>query len=150
MTKDIRLRIVLQNPAEGTLYGLQKGKAANYETVQAQIGNGQDLIFNFAVQVKEANGATPTLAGPFVQGPAGNRFVYIGIGSYAGQTAAPWSGRIKVPLSETTFLQQPAETHASWSCTVPGSTKDGKPVFATVKPFAGWVREEQGDHPDAL
>jgi hypothetical protein len=28
-----------------------------------------------------------------VQGPPGQRFVYIGIGTYAGQTGTPWSRR---------------------------------------------------------
>ena len=65
MLKGINLRIVLQNSADGTVYGLQKGKGTNYETVQAQLGNGQDLTFDFTVHVKEANGSLPILAGPF-------------------------------------------------------------------------------------
>src|SRR6476469_9808760 len=100
MLKEINLRIVLQNSADETVYGLQKGKGPNYETVQAQLGNGQDLTFDFTVHIKEANGSLPTLAGPFVQGPAGKRFIYIGIGNYGGQTEALWSGRMKVPVPE--------------------------------------------------
>ena len=42
MPTKINLRIVLQNPIEGTRYGLQKGKGPDYETVQGQIGNGPD------------------------------------------------------------------------------------------------------------
>ena len=41
----------------------------------------------------------PNFAGPFVQGPAGERFVYINIGTYAGQLNTPWSRRLKIPLS---------------------------------------------------
>ena len=139
MSKEISLRIVLQNAVEGTVYGLQKGKGPNYETVQAQMGNGLDLTFDFTVQIKNANGALPTISGPFVQGPAGSRFVYIVIGSYAQQRGANWSGRMKVPLPEATFQNTvPDEGNYLWSCKVPGRNKDGKPVFATVKPFAGW------------
>jgi hypothetical protein len=143
MSKEIILRIVLQNAIDGTLYGLQKGKGPDYETVQAQPGNGRDLVFDFTIQVKEANTPLPTLAGPFVQGPAGSRFVYIGIGSYAGQLAACWSGRLKVPLPEATLPNGQANINEyRWSCTVPGRTKDGKPMFATVKPFGGWFMQE--------
>lgn len=139
MSKEISLRIVLQNPVDGTIYGLQKGKGPIYETVQAQLGNGKEIIFDFTLHIKEANGSLPTLAGPFVQGPPGNRFIYISIGSYAGQTGAAWSGRIKVPLPEATFLNTLSdEGNSCWSCTVPGRNEDGKPVFATVKPFSGW------------
>ena len=141
MSKEISLKILLQNPVDGTMYGLQKGKGPNYETVQAQLGNGQDLAFDFTIHVKEADGALTTIAGPFVQGSAGNRFVYIGIGSYAGQTGAPCSGRLKVPLSENDFQNTlPDSSKHYWFCTVPGRTEDGKPVFATVKPFGGWSK----------
>lgn len=140
MSKEISLQIVLQNPVEGMVYGLQKGKGSNYETVQAQIGKGQDLTFDFTVQVKVVNGSLPTLSGPFIQGPPGSRFVYIGIGNYAGQPGALWSGRMKIPLPDATFKNILSdEARKSCSCTVPGRNEQGKPVFATVKPFRGWT-----------
>jgi len=70
MSKEISLKILLQNPADGTMYGLQKGKGLKYETVQAQLSKGQDLTFEFVVNLKQPNGSVPSLAGPFVQGPA--------------------------------------------------------------------------------
>lgn len=141
MPKEINLSIVLQNPVDGVIYGLQKGKGTDYETVQAQPGNGQDLTFDFVIQVKEAGGSLPTLTGPYVQNAAGNRFVYIGIGSYAGQTGALISGRLKVPLPETAFEDTSSDGgNYVWSCTVPGRSADGKPVFATVKPFGRWSK----------
>jgi hypothetical protein len=146
MSKEISLKILLQNPADGTMYGLQKGKGSNYETVQAQLGNGPDLTFDFVVQVKQTNGPATSLAGPFVQGTPGSRFVYIVIGSYAGQIGAPWSGRMKIPLSEADFqssILNGGEYY--WSCIVPGRTEDGKPVFATVKPFGGWSTHKLSD-----
>ena len=140
MHKGVSLKIALQNPIDGVLYGLQKGKGADYETIQAQLGKGQDLTFNFVVQLKETNASVPTLGGPFVQGNPGNRFVYIDIGTYAGQIGAPWSGRLKVPLPEADFQRTNSiDDGHCWSCTVPGRTDDNKPIFATVKPFDGWV-----------
>ena len=150
MTTEINLRIVLQNPIEGICYGLQKGKSPHYETLQAQLGSGHDLIFNFAIQVKETNGSISTITGPFVQGPTRNRFIYIGIGSYAGQKGALWSGRLKVPLPEVEFENiQADEGPPLLTCNIPGRDKDGKPVFATVKPFEGWIWSKHTDRAGA-
>ena len=45
---------------------------------------GKELIFEFTIDVKPDGKAPPGFAGPFVQGSAGERFVYIDIGTYAG------------------------------------------------------------------
>lgn len=145
MLKEISLRIVLQNPVDEAVYGLQQGKGSTYATVQKQQGKGQDLTFDFTVHLKAANGTLPTISGPFVQGSAGNRFMYINIGSYAGQTAATWSGRMKIPLPEAAFQDALSDDEDSsfWSCTIPGRNEVGEPVFATVKPFSGWAARKQ-------
>jgi hypothetical protein len=150
MVREVKLRIVLQHPIEGVLYGLQQGNGANYECVQPQLGKGQDLTFEFSVQVKQVNSRGISLNGPNVQGPAGKVFVYIDIGSYAGQTGAQWNGRLKIPLSEVDFADAISDEGAyCWSCSVPGRNKDGKPVFATVKPFSGWSKRRQSDRTGA-
>ena len=123
----IRLRIVLERPPSGVDFGLQKGKGAKYEIEQKQRSNGGDLTFEFDV--------LPGLRGPFVQGPPAVRFVYIGIGSYAGQTDSAWSRRLKVPLDGL----DPAAT-GLFETRVPGTGRDGGPNCATVKPFSGWNR----------
>lgn len=146
MSKEIKLKIILQNPIEDVLYGLQKGKGSNYDTVQPQLGVGKDLNFVFAVQIKQSTNQGISLSGPYVQGPSGSRFVYVTIGSYAGQRAAVCSGRLKVPISEADFLNALSDEDAiCWSCSVPGRTADGKPVFATVKPFGGWSKHQLSD-----
>jgi hypothetical protein len=143
MFKEIELHIVLENPVDGIAYGLQKGKGPNYEIVQSQIGSENNLTFEFIVEIKQARGDVLSVSGPFVQGALGNRFVYINIGSYAGQAGAEWSGRLKVPLPEATFLNLGLEDSSFWQCTVPGRTADGKPMFATVKPFDGWMKRKR-------
>ena len=62
MLKEIALQIVLENPVDGIAYGLQKGKGPHYEIVQSQIGNGNDLTFEFIVQLKQASGSVLRLA----------------------------------------------------------------------------------------
>jgi hypothetical protein len=83
-----------------------------------------------------------------VQGPAGERFVYLDIGTYAGQKDSCWSRRLKVPLSGITWdiIDRMEKSRAVLETRVPGTGKDGGPNCATVKPFDGWklVRVTRG------
>src|ERR1700733_9685875 len=134
MEHELNLRIVLEKPPKGVDFGLQKGRGNDYETVQTQRSNGKDLTFAFTVAVKAGSkGTAPTLLGPFVQGPAAARFVYLDIGTYAGQKDTPWSRRLKIPLSGITMAM--IESHVVLEARVAGTGKDGGPNCATVKPF---------------
>ena len=128
---ELTLRIVLERPPKGVDFGLQKGRGSVFETVQTQRSSGKDLAFQFSVGVKG-----PSLVGPFVQGPAGQRFVYLDIGTYAGQADSCWSRRLKIPLIGITIDRIAAGDILE--ARVPGTGKDGGPSCATVKPFAGW------------
>jgi len=102
--RELTFRIILQAPPSGVDFGLQNGRGADYDTVQKQRSRGKDLHFEFSIGVKAASkGAEPDFRGPVVQGPLGQRFVYIDIGTYAGQTDTPWSRRLKVPLTVKPF-----------------------------------------------
>jgi hypothetical protein len=137
MERELTLRIVLGRPPKGVDFGLQKGRGHDYETVQTQRSEGKDLEFQFNVGVKAATGkAMPALTGPFVQGPAGERFVYIDIGTYAGQVDSGWARRLKIPLAGITMDMIVAEHILETR--VPGTGRDGGPSCATVKPFDGW------------
>ncbi len=142
MDKEVKLRIVIEAPPAGIDYGLQKGRGNPYETVQTQRSGNKDLVFEFAATGRENNkAAAPTLGGPFVQGPAGAKFVYIDIGTYAGQKNTPWSRRLKVPLTGITAAmidRLSKDTKAVLEARVPGTGKNGEPNCATVKPFTGW------------
>lgn len=136
MEQEVHLRIVLETPPPGIDFGLQKGDGNAYEVVQKQRSSKGNLKFEFTVRAREGKDGTPNLLGPFVQGPVQQRFVYIDIGTYAGQTDTHWSRRLKVPLQGITWemikKNRPLETH------IPGTGKDGTPSCATVKPFSGW------------
>ena len=95
---EISLRIVLRKPTAGVDFGLQKGRGSKYEVVQKQRSAGKDLEFEFSVGVKTDKDGAPDFSGPFVQGPRGDRYFYIDIGTYAGQTDSCWSRRLKIPL----------------------------------------------------
>ena len=140
MANQVALRIVVEKPPPGVDYGLQKGRGSDYETVQTQRSKKEDLRFEFSVDVKEGKDGLPNFLGPFAQGPAGERFVYLDIGTYAGQTGTPWSRRLKIPLRGITWksIEQASRSSQVFEARVPGTGKDGGPTCSTVKPFDGW------------
>jgi hypothetical protein len=138
---EITLQIILIKPTPQVVFGLQKGSGSNYETVQKQIPTSNDLTFTFTIKVKgdKSKDKFPKLSGSFVQGPADNKFVYIDIGTYAGQSETIWSRRLKIPLTGITWKDiDSLPSNSMLQTSVPGTGKDGGPNCATVKPFAGW------------
>jgi len=141
MNQEIALRIILESPPADVDFGLQKGSGNNYETILKQRSGKNDLCFQFSILVKETRNAAYSFGGPFVQGPPNERFIYIDIGTAAGQLNAAWSRRLKVPLrdiSPQTIAQLLANPSLVLQTKVAGTGKDGGPNCATVKPFAGW------------
>ncbi len=144
MERELTLRISVVEPPAGVYFGLQKGSGSIYETVQTVISKAHDLCFEFTVRVGTGKDSLPNFLGPFAQGPAQARFVYLDIGTCAGQTNTPWSRRLKVPLSGITWelIEQAAERSASslaLETRVTGTGKGGGPNCGTVKPFAEWT-----------
>jgi Family of unknown function (DUF5990) len=138
MEQQLTFRIILESPPAGVDFGLQKGSGSNYEVVQKQRSETGDLRFEFDARVKEGKDGLPTLLGPFVQGPPDGRFVYLDIGTYAGQADSCWSRRLKVPLRGITWDVVKHASRGVLQTRVPGTGKDGGPTCATVKPFNGW------------
>jgi hypothetical protein len=140
MEHELRLRIVLEKPPAGVDFGLQRGRGIDYETVQTERSEGNDLRFEFVVRVRAGRGsAAPNFLGPFVQGPVSERFVYIDIGTYAGQSSTCWSRRLKIPLHEISWEQiEAAVGTALLETKVSGTGRDGGPNCASIKPFPGW------------
>ena len=141
MESEITLRITLIKPTPGVVFGLQKGSGNNYETVQKQIPESNDLSFEFTITVKgdPSKDKLPKFTGAFVKGPADGKFVYIDIGKTAGQFNTEWSRRLKIPLTGITWKDiDSIGPNAMLQTSVPGTGKDGGPNCATVKPFEGW------------
>jgi Family of unknown function (DUF5990) len=139
--RELTLRVVVEKPPAGVDFGLQKGRGSNYETVQTQRSKTHDLRFEFTVRAKQGEDDVPTFLGPFAQGPADQRFVYVDIGTYAGQSETQWSRRLKIPLSGITWqmVDQAANSSTALEARIQGTGRDGGPSCGTVKPFAGWM-----------
>jgi hypothetical protein len=143
MNNLLKLRIVLQKPPAGILFGLQKGSGSNYETIQKQRSGMEDLYFDLEVELRgdKTKDAALLFKSPSVQGKPGEKFIYIDIGIAAGDHLSSWSRRLKVPLTGITWEDIDAlilNTGCYLETRVPGTAKDGGPNCATVKPFGGW------------
>ena len=137
MGRELTLRIVVEQPPSGVDFGLQKGAGSAYATVQTQRSRGDDLSFQFTPSIKDSPPRGPaSLGGPFVQGPPAQRFVYIDIGTCAGQTDSVWTRRLKIPLAG--IEAKMIEAGGILESRVPGTGRDGGPNCATVKDFEGW------------
>jgi hypothetical protein len=137
MARELTLRIILEKPPQGVDFALQKGRGSAYETVQKQRSGKKDLVFEFQPTIKEGvSTGMAALGGPFVQGPPRQRFVYVDIGSCAGQFDSCWSRRLKIPLEGITAKM--VGTGGVLETRVPGTGRDGGPNCATVKDFEGW------------
>lgn len=134
--QELNLRIILESPPPGVDFALQKGGGNFYETTQTQRSGKGNLKFDFTVRVKVGKDGSPNFLGPFVHGPTGERFVYIDIGTAAGQLDSCWTRRIKVPLRRIGW--DAVKSGKQLETRIPGTGKDGTPTCATVKPFAGW------------
>jgi hypothetical protein len=139
MSKEITLRIILEKPVSGVEYGVQKGKGNGYETIQKQQAGLSDLIFEIPVVAKFDESGNYVFSGPCIQGKPGERFIYIDIGTYAGQKDTLWSRRLKIPLTgiSNTVIDN-LSVQKVLLTKVPGTGKDGGPNCATVNPFYGW------------
>jgi hypothetical protein len=145
MESEITLQIILVKPTPKVVFGLQKGSGNNYETVQKQISTSNDLTFTFTIKVKgdRSKDKLPKLSGSFVQSSPDNKFVYIDIGTCAGQSDTIWSRRLKIPLTGITWRDiDSLPANSVLQTSVPGTGRDGGPNCATVKPFSGWHLKE--------
>jgi hypothetical protein len=137
MARELTLRIIIEQPPPAVDFALQKGSGTGYETVQKQRSEGKDLTFEFKPSIRQGvSNSVAALGGPFVQGPPRQRFVYVDIGTYAGQADSCWSRRLKIPLEGITAKMIAAGCVIE--ARVPGTGRDGGPNCATVKDFDGW------------
>jgi len=141
MNDELRLRIALTDPPPGVDFGLQSGSGNKYETVQKQVSGKGDLLFWLSVKIKNDKEGNLDFAGPYVQGSKGERFIYIDIGTYAGNPESEWGRRLKIPLRDipvSVIEKLRSNNKLILETRVPGMGKDGGPNCATVKPFEGW------------
>lgn len=141
MKSELPIRLVLIEPPSNIDYGIQRGRGARYETMFVQQRKRSDVAFDFSITVSD-NGkdGAPNFSGSFVQGTPARRFIYIDVGTYAGQNNTPWSRRMIVLLNGITWEQinRARKPGHRLSATIQGTGKDGGPSCATVPLMGGW------------
>ena len=128
----ITLRLTIADPVPGVRYSLQKDDAP-FEPVTAA---GGPLSFDVPIRLSDDH----RFLGPFIrrEGPR-RRFVYIRIGSSAGDHASPWSRRARIDVHAIPpALLDPARQGRTLEVVLPGRGKDGSPACATVRPLEPW------------
>jgi hypothetical protein len=142
MKSEVPIRLVLVDPPSGVDYGIQSGRGAQYETLFVQQRKSGDVSFDFSVTVSDGReDGLPNFQGPFAQGPASARFVYIDVGTYAGQKNTPWARRMKVPLAGIGWAlikKATGKKGGRLSARIPGTAGDGGPNCAAVKLIGDW------------
>jgi len=136
---ELRLRITVIEPPAGVAFAMQRGR---FELAEAVEANADALVFEFSVNVADASCEPPRLVGEFTQGPAAGRFVYINVGTSAGQRNSPWTRRIKVPLYSLTpalVAAALAAPGAVLETRIRGTGRDGTPACATVPLLMPWA-----------
>ncbi len=136
----LALRITVVDPPPNILWALELGRD---ELIKPSVSTKGRISFDFSVEV--VAGDSPgafRLRGPVVQGRAGERFVYLCIGAYAGQVGAPAGWRAKISLegiSRTLLEAVTAARSGILEAQFAGTARDGGPSRASVPLLGeGW------------
>ena len=130
---EIRARIVIEQPLPGVRHSLQDGDDAPLDPQLSKAGEA--LSFDFPLRIERTE-AGAKFFGKQVrrEGPV-RRFVYIRIGTCAGQMTSPWSRRMKIDIHDVDpALLDAAIAGGVLEATINGTAKDGSPACATVRP----------------
>jgi hypothetical protein len=105
--------------------------------------NGADLAFELTLTVSgQLASGVPRYLGSLVHGPANERFVYLRIGTMAGDAESCWTRRAKIHLSEITWAMVEQARTSPGSVILGrfgGTAKDGGPSCASLRVLeAGW------------
>lgn len=138
---ELPIRIVVVDPVPGLSITLQRGQAAKAELVPPSSQSAEAVAFDTEVTVDgRLDDGRPRLLGATVQGPPKARFVYLGVGTYAGQAASSWGGRVKVPLGGLSWDQVNALAPGHrLVARIAGRSPKGGPALASVQLLSpGW------------
>src|SRR5262245_51221098 len=131
---EIGMRIVIDNPVPGVAHSLQDKK--NQPVDAAVSKGGKPLAFDFPVRIADG----PKFYGEQVrsEGPE-RRFVYIAIGTLAGQKDSCWTRRMKIDIHDISpALLEKAKKGKVLEVVINGTGENGTPSCATVKAAQTW------------
>lgn len=132
---EIHARLVIDQPVPGVLHSLQHDDAP----LDPKRSNaGEALAFDFPLRIERTADGGAKFFGPQVrrEGPV-RRFVYVRVGTCAGDRASPWTRRMKIDIHDIDpALLDKAIAGGVLVGTIEGTAQDGSPACATVKPVS--------------
>lgn len=133
VTRDnVLLRLSVIDPPKGVAHSLQDQDSA---PVDVRMSTGKTLRFDITLRL-EAGKAGYRFLGDFVRTEGKTRrFVYVAIGTQAGQFATEWSRRAKVDLPDPTpaMIKAADAGKLVLEGAYAGTDAKGEPSCATVK-----------------
>jgi hypothetical protein len=128
---EIRMRIVIEDPVPGVLHSLQED---DRPLDPKRSKSGEALSFDFPLRIAPG----PKFFGKQVRREGKERrFVYIRIGTSAGEHFSPWSRRMKIDIHDIDpKLLDRAAKGGVLVGTINGTAKDGSPACATIRPVS--------------
>jgi hypothetical protein len=139
-TEVLSLRIVVVDPPRDILWALQLGKD---ELVKPASITKTRIVFDLSVEmVEDSSPSGFRLRGRAVQGRPGKRFVYLRIGTYAGQTDTLIGRRAKIGIEgidRKLVDAMRAKKSGVLQAKFTGTDRKGEPACATVPLLGeGW------------
>jgi hypothetical protein len=126
------------DPPPDVLFALQDQSRVCHQVVRSGAG---DLTFEATAEPRLKPDGHIVFYGSFVHGPPDGRFLYVNSGKHAGEAASCWDRRAKIHLSGITAEQVDAVRStpgAVLAITIPGRSRDGGPICASIKPHPEW------------
>jgi hypothetical protein len=126
---EIRMRLMIETPLPGVAHSLQDKQNHPVDAKASQAG--EPISFDFPIRI----GPGPKYYGEQVrsEGPE-RRFVYIAVGTQAGDCGARWNRRMKIDIHDIPqALLDGALAGKRLIGTLNGTGKDGTPACATIR-----------------
>ncbi|MBO9519629.1 MAG: hypothetical protein J7493_16335 [Porphyrobacter sp.] len=129
---EIRARLVIEQPVPGVLHSLQEDDAPlDPKTSKA----GEPLAFDFPLRIERTEAGAKYFGKQVRREGPERRFVYIRIGTAAGDCTSPWTRRMKIDIHDIEpGLLDCAVKGGVLVGTFDGTAKDGSPACATIRP----------------
>src|SRR5262245_4107412 len=144
LTGDLKIRITVEHPPAGVAIQVQRGRDG---LLPPSRSSRQSSSYDLVVRLgPPRTPSTLRFLGEFVQGPAGDRFVYVNCGARAGQRESCWDRRAKVALGGITTSQVRrvlTNKRLFLEARIAGTAPDGGPMCGSAPLLGdGWVVRE--------
>ncbi len=137
------VRIVVEGPPPGVMVAVQWGKTgANFasDLIWASETSAERVVFDVPVKVTTGPDGAARLAGPAIQGPTGDKFIYVNWGTCAGQHGTAITRRAKVRIGTLTpaQIEEALAPGRRLETAFAGVDRKGGPACATILLIGGW------------